>query len=72
MAAGGCQVLAPLSVRICDPLGHLGLVLGVEANQVNATRISAACSKPVLCIAADEEAVMRYLFENTLTRTEVD
>lgn len=72
MAAWGYQVLAPLWVRICDPRAHLGFALDSDANQANSTRISAARSKPVLCIAADEEAVMRELVENALTKTEVD
>jgi acetate kinase len=54
--------------RICDPLGHLGFVLDAKAIQANGTRISAARSKPVLRIAADEEAV-REMIEDALARS---
>jgi len=71
--SGGIGEHAPqVRARICDPLGHLGFVLDAEANQANSTGISAACSKPVLRIAADEEAVMRELVENALARTKAD
>ena len=55
-----------------DPLGHPGFVLDAEANQANGTRISAARSKPVLRIAADEEAVMRELVEDALASSKGD
>jgi len=55
-----------------DPLGHPGIVFDAEANQANGTRISAARSKPVLRIAADEEAVMREMAEDALARSRGD
>ena len=71
--SGGIGEHAPqVRARICDPLGHLGFVLYAEVNQSNGTRISAARSKPVLCIAADEEAVMRDLVEDALARSKGD
>lgn len=60
--SGGIGENAPqIRARICEPLAFLGLALDAEANQASATWISAAGSKPVLCIAADEEAVIRDL-----------
>lgn len=60
--SGGIGEHAPqIRARICEPLAFLGLALDAEANQANATWISTAGSKPVLCVAADEEAVIRDL-----------
>lgn len=60
--SGGIGEHAPqIRERVCGQLDFLGLALAAEANQANATWISAAGSKPVLCVAADEEAVIRNL-----------
>jgi acetate kinase len=55
-----------IRARICEPLDFLGFTLDIDANQANATRISAAYSKPVLRIVADEETVIRDLVETAL------
>lgn len=60
--SGGIGEHAPqIRARICEPLGFLGLALDAAVNQANSTWISAAGFKPVLRIAADEEAVIRDL-----------
>lgn len=60
--SGGIGEHAP-QIRhwICEPLGFLGLALDASANQDNQTHINTADSKPVLRIAADEEAMIRDL-----------
>ncbi len=65
--SGGIGEHAPrIRERICEPLGFLGLALDARANQANSTWISAAGFKPVLCIAADEEDVIRGLVDDLL------
>lgn len=65
--SGGIGEHAPqIRAGICEPLGFLGLSLDAEANQANRARISAAGFKPVLCLAADEEIVIRDLVETSL------
>ena len=65
--SGGIGEHAPqIRERICELLGFLGLALDARANQANSTWISAADFKPVLCIAADEEDVIRGLVEASL------
>jgi len=65
--SGGIGEHAPqIRERICEPLGFLGLALDAGANQANSTWISAAGFKPVLCIAADEEDVIRGLVDDLL------
>ena len=60
--SGGIGEHAPeIRERVCGQLGFLGLALEAEANRNSSTWISAAGSKPVLCVAADEEAVIRDL-----------
>jgi len=65
--SGGIGEHAPqIRQRICEPLGFLGLALDAAANQANGTRISAAGSKPVLRITANEEEVIRDLVDASL------
>ncbi len=52
---------AEIRKRICGKLGFMGFVLDENANEQSFTRISAAASKPVLVIKADEEDMMRKL-----------
>jgi acetate kinase len=60
--SGGIGEHAPqIREHICEPLGFLGLILDAKANQANIPWISAAGFKPVLRLAADEEAVIRDL-----------
>ena len=61
----------PIRSRICGPLGFLGFVLDAEANLGGRTRLHAAGAKPVLRIAADEEAVIRDLVEAMTARPTV-
>lgn len=46
---------------ICGPLEFLGIVLDPQANRANRSLISAAGSKPVVVIPADEESIIRDL-----------
>lgn len=65
--SGGIGEHAPrIRSRICDPLGFLGFTLDAEANQGNRDQLQAAGSRPILRIAADEEAVIRDLVEALL------
>jgi acetate kinase len=57
---------AAVRAAICAPLDFLGFALDPAANAANATFLGAAGSKPVLRIAADEEAVIRDLVLHTL------
>lgn len=62
--SGGIGEHAPqIRSRICGPLGWMGFALDDGANLADRTRIHAAGAKPVLRIAADEEAVIRDLVE---------
>lgn len=54
---------------VCTPLGFLGFALEEEANQVNAKRLNAPAAKPVLCLAADEEAEIARLTADHLTQS---
>ncbi len=68
--SGGIGEHAPqIRERICQSLGFLGLILDAEANQANRPWISATGFKPVLRIAADEEAVIRDLVADTDVRS---
>ena len=74
--AGGLEALvftggigehaAEVRALICDPLEFLGFRLDADANRTHAARLSAASSKPVLRIAADEEAEMARLTAGVL------
>ena len=58
--SGGIGENAPaIRERICERLQFLGIALDAEANQANRTALRAAGSRPVLRIAANEEAVIR-------------
>jgi len=46
---------------VCEPLGFLGFRLDDQANQAQATVLSDRSSKPVLRVAADEEAMIALL-----------
>ncbi len=52
---------APIRAAICEPLAFLGFHLDHEANLRNDTKLNAQASKPVLCIPADEESMIRSL-----------
>ncbi|TAJ78726.1 MAG: acetate kinase [Gallionellaceae bacterium] len=52
---------ADIRKRICSKLGFMGFSLDERANEQGTTRISAAASKPVLVIKADEEDMMHKL-----------
>ncbi len=65
--SGGIGEHAPrVRALICEPLGFLGIALDPDANRDNRTWISAADSKPVLRIVADEEMMIRNLVEALL------
>lgn len=67
--SGGIGEHAPLiRSRICGPLDFMGFVLDAGANLADRTHIHAAGAKPVLRIAADEEAVIRELVEAMTAR----
>jgi acetate kinase len=57
---------APVRALICEPLEFLGIRLDQSANQAHETVLSAASSKPVLLIPADEEGMIRELTEMTV------
>ena len=60
--SGGIGEHAPqIRSRICAPLAFLGMTLDAAANHANNSRISAAGSKPVLRITANEEQVIHDL-----------
>lgn len=66
---GGIGEHAPeIRSRVCAPLGFLGFGLDAEANLANAARIEACGTRPVLRVAADEEAVIRNGVEARLAR----
>lgn len=52
---------ALVRTMICEKLAFIGFTLNKEANQIHLTKISAASSKPVLIIPADEEAEIARL-----------
>lgn len=52
--------------RVCDPLAFLGFELDHHANHDHETLLSAQGSKPILCIPADEEGMIRALVERSL------
>jgi len=52
---------AEVRAMICDPLGFLGFRLEPEANHSHAEMLSARDSKPILRMAADEEAEISRL-----------
>lgn len=65
--SGGIGEHAPqIRQRICAPLDFLGFSLDAVTNQANSSRISAAGSKPVLRISANEEQVIRDLVAASL------
>ncbi|MEO6422694.1 MAG: acetate kinase [Candidatus Nitrotoga sp.] len=65
--SGGIGEHAPqIREYICEQLGFLGLSLDAAANHANSVWISSADSKPVLCISADEEGVIRDLVQTVL------
>lgn len=65
--SGGIGEHAPqIRDRICEPLGFLGFALDANANQGNRDLINAEGAKPVLRIAANEEAVIRERVEAVL------
>lgn len=60
--SGGIGEHAPQVLSaVCEPLGFLGFRLDAAANLAGQTRLHASGAKPVLRIAADEEAVIRDL-----------
>lgn len=60
--SGGIGEHAPrVRSAVCEPLGFLGFRLDAAANLAGQTRLHASGAKPVLRIAADEEAVIRDL-----------
>jgi acetate kinase len=69
--AGGLEALvftagigehsARVRALVCEPLACLGFELDAGANARHDTKLSAAGSKPILKIAADEEAMVRDL-----------
>lgn len=65
--SGGIGEHAPqIRECICEPLGFLGFALDADANQHNRDRIHEEGAKPVLRIAANEEAVIRERAEFVL------
>ena len=58
---------ASIRQRICAPLNFLGLRLDEAANNQHSIRLQANDSKPILCMAAQEEEHMRDLVETLLT-----
>lgn len=52
--------------RVCDPLDFLGFELDHHANHDHETLLSVQGSKPILCIPADEEGMIRLLVERCL------
>jgi acetate kinase len=60
--SGGIGEHAPqIREAVCAPLGFLGFELDGAANAASQPFIQAPTSKPILVIAADEEAVIRDL-----------
>ena len=59
---------ASIRQRICAPLSFLGLRLDEAANDQHAIHLQASDSKPILCVAAQEETHMRDLVETLLTQ----
>ena len=57
---------AEVRARVCDPLDFLGFALDPAANRVHATQLGAVSSKPVLMVAADEEAEIATLTQALL------
>lgn len=57
---------AQVRALICEPLGFLGFGLNKQANQMHLTRLSTPSSKPVLLIAADEEAEIARLVSGVM------
>lgn len=55
---------ATIRAEICTPLAFLGFSLDNEANCKGSVKIETTGSKPVLIIAADEEAMIRDLSRN--------
>jgi acetate kinase len=65
--SGGIGEHAPqVRARICAPLEFMGFSLDEEANLASRAAIHADGSKPVLRIAADEEAMIRKLVDSAL------
>jgi len=64
--AGIGERAAPVRAAICAPLGFLNIRLDPEANAAHRTVISAAHSKPVMIIPADEESMIRQLTQAVL------
>lgn len=52
---------ASVRSQICEPLSFLGFALDKNSNQTNATILNTPTSKPVVMIAADEEAEIAHL-----------
>jgi acetate kinase len=64
---GGIGEHAPeIRSLICEPLGFLGFRLEEEANRTHAAVLSAADSRPVLIVPADEEAEIARLVSRLL------
>jgi acetate kinase len=57
---------AKVRALICEPLGFLGFRLEEEANRTHAAVLSAADSRPVLIVSADEEAEIARLVSRLL------
>lgn len=49
---------------ICAPLEFIGIALDTAANDAGATQIGCPDSKPVLVVAADEEAMIHRLCQD--------
>lgn len=59
--AGIGEHSARVRAAICEPLAFLGLALEPDANRQHAGQLARPGSKPILKIAADEEAMVRDL-----------
>ena len=58
---------APLiRAKVCEPLCFLGFQLNTNANAGNALQISAADSKPILIMPADEESMISQLVSDLI------
>ena len=60
--SGGIGEHAPaIRSAICTPLAFIGISLNDDANNAGSTQVGHPDSKPVLVVAADEEAMIHRL-----------